>query len=57
MDGDVYEGNEIIFCDKCNIAVHQYCYGIDVVPEGNWLVFILINSFTLFYRKIDGAIT
>ncbi|MBN3271390.1 JADE2 ligase, partial [Polyodon spathula] len=31
------DGNEMVFCDKCNICVHQACYGILKVPTGNWL--------------------
>uniref|UniRef100_W5LFM8 Jade family PHD finger 2 n=1 Tax=Astyanax mexicanus TaxID=7994 RepID=W5LFM8_ASTMX len=31
------DGNEMVFCDKCNICVHQACYGIMKVPQGNWL--------------------
>ncbi|CAL8265848.1 unnamed protein product [Merluccius merluccius] len=31
------DGNEMVFCDKCNICVHQACYGILKVPQGNWL--------------------
>eukprot|EP01135_Chromosphaera_perkinsii_P001855 Nk52_evm4s212 gene=Nk52_evmTU4s212 len=31
------EGNEIVFCDGCDIAVHQYCYGIETIPDGIWL--------------------
>ncbi|XP_043530141.1 protein Jade-1 isoform X2 [Chiloscyllium plagiosum] len=34
-DGE--DDNEMVFCDKCNICVHQACYGILKVPEGSWL--------------------
>jgi hypothetical protein len=37
LDGDVYDDNNIIYCDGCNVAVHQQCYGITEVPEGSWL--------------------
>uniref|UniRef100_A0A3P8W3L9 Protein Jade-1 n=1 Tax=Cynoglossus semilaevis TaxID=244447 RepID=A0A3P8W3L9_CYNSE len=34
-DGE--DNNEMVFCDKCNICVHQACYGIQKVPTGSWL--------------------
>lgn len=30
------DGNEMIFCDTCNVCVHQACYGIDEIPPGEW---------------------
>lgn len=34
-DGD--DGNEMVFCERCNVCVHQNCYGISDVPSGTWL--------------------
>uniref|UniRef100_A0A7S1BK89 PHD-type domain-containing protein n=2 Tax=Corethron hystrix TaxID=216773 RepID=A0A7S1BK89_9STRA len=35
-DGNVTCSNQILFCEACNIAVHQKCYGIDVIPAEDW---------------------
>lgn len=31
---DSEDGNEMVFCDSCNICVHQACYGITIIPDG-----------------------
>ena len=30
------DGNELVFCDGCDICVHQHCYGITSIDEGDW---------------------
>lgn len=29
--------NEMVFCDGCDVCIHQACYGIQAIPEGSWL--------------------
>ena len=35
-DGEVTPDNQILFCEACNVAIHQFCYGIERVPEGDY---------------------
>ena len=37
---DSEEANEMVFCDSCNICVHQACYGITTIPSGKLNVLI-----------------
>ncbi|OBT66228.1 hypothetical protein VE03_04389 [Pseudogymnoascus sp. 23342-1-I1] len=36
-NGDSEAPNEIMFCDSCDLAVHQECYNIPTIPEGEWI--------------------
>ena len=36
LDGDVTVDNQILFCESCNVAIHQACYGIPRVPAGDY---------------------
>ena len=34
--GDREPGDEILFCDGCDVAVHQKCYDVKKIPDGKW---------------------
>lgn len=29
--------NQIVFCERCDVAVHQQCYGLGELPSEEWL--------------------
>jgi hypothetical protein len=35
-DGEVTPDNQILFCEACNVAIHQFCYGIERIPDGDY---------------------
>jgi len=36
-DDESLECDPIIFCDACDMAVHQTCYGLKKIPKGQWI--------------------
>jgi hypothetical protein len=38
-DGSEADDNRILLCDGggCNVPVHQQCYGVKQIPDGDWL--------------------
>ena len=36
-DGEYEDDNLIIYCSKCNMTVHQKCYGVLIIPEEDWI--------------------
>jgi len=34
---DSEPGNEIIFCDTCDLGYHQRCHNVPTIPDGDWV--------------------
>jgi hypothetical protein len=41
MGGQSCDGDELVCCEGCHTWVHQQCYGVDSVPDGDWCVHVL----------------
>lgn len=37
FDGKSSPKNQVVMCDRCDIAVHAACYGVAEIPDGPWL--------------------
>lgn len=52
--------NNMIFCDGCNICVHQECYGVPIIPPGPWFckpcLHKVSNPVCKFCLKPGGAL-
>jgi len=35
-DGEVTPDNQILFCEACDVPVHQFCYGVEEIPQGDY---------------------
>jgi len=46
--GESSEENQIVFCDICNVGVHQMCYGVPEIPSGPW------NCAACLHKKETG---
>ncbi len=62
-DGGWEDGDLIMFCDGagCLLAVHQKCYGVQDIPEGEWFCDVCIahgnsqNMQCIFCFETGGA--
>ena len=47
-NGESYDDNVILYCEKCLVPVHQACYGIKKIPKGDWFCKACVKT------KADG---
>ncbi|ELA48177.1 hypothetical protein VCUG_00415 [Vavraia culicis subsp. floridensis] len=55
----VRTGNNLVYCDGCNLCVHQECYGVPIIPHGSWFckpcLYQLGPLYCRFCVKTGGA--
>lgn len=56
-DDTGYRDNALVYCDgeDCEVAVHQACYGIGTVPDGNWYCRRCEHKLTLPKSEVAAA--
>jgi hypothetical protein len=58
FEGDDPRDNKLIFCDACNVAAHQKCFGVDQIPHGNFFCnpcsYFEIDKKYLAAKRRDG---
>jgi hypothetical protein len=56
-DGEVTPENQMVFCESCDVAVHQICYGIEKVPEGDYYCYACtrIQRVTVLHTSNEGG--
>jgi hypothetical protein len=54
FDGKSTEMNPILMCDRCNMAIHQRCYGVIEIPDGSFFCSRCeyLNGFTKKQQKV-----
>ena len=57
-DDSGYSDNQLVYCDgpDCLVAVHQGCYGIINVPDGNWYCKICESKVSNKFEACDTAV-
>ena len=46
--GDYEDDDQIVFCVRCSIPVHQSCFGLENIPEIDWICY---NCFTFGFQR------
>ena len=46
--GDYEDDDQIVFCEQCRMPVHQSCFGLETIPEIDWLC---NNCITFGFQK------